>query len=202
MFNSLKVLLVLSVLITFVQSCNKGPLSGDMVSNMEKLDKLYGPCDNPHRKIVGAKQRMLCEDKQRAAGPSGKIPDPISLTDFSKNFNNAKSGVYQGMSVNSHLWQASLNILDQYPLKIVDSQGGFISTEWIMENTSPNQRCNIKVTVKSTELVSNGVKVKLICQQKTDGSWYNDNTEYSKEEKDLTLKILETAIQIKVEDQL
>ena len=51
-------------------------------------------------------------------------------------------------------------------------------------------------------LASNGVKVKLICQQKTDGSWYNDNTEYSKEEKDLTLKILETAIQIKVEDQL
>ena len=106
------------------------------------------------------------------------------------------------MAINPFLWQASLGIVDQYPLKIVDSQGGFISTEWIMENTSPDQRCNIKVTINSQELVSNGVKVKLICQKKTDGAWYNESTSYTSEEKDLTLKILETAIQLKAENEL
>ena len=203
MFKSFKILLILFVSLIFVQSCSEGPFGGNHAANMEKLDKIYGPCNNPHRKIVGKDARMLCEDKERAVGPSGKAKDPISLASIAKNFNNGGVGSnYQGMAINPFLWQASLGILDQYPLKIVDSQGGFISTEWIMENNSPNQRCNIKVTINSQELVSNGVKVKLICQKKTDDTWYNESTSYTSEENDLTLKILETAIQIKVENEL
>ncbi len=203
MFKSLWILFFLLSSLISIQSCSEGPLGGDHAANMAKLDKLYGPCNNPHRKIIGRDARMLCEDKERAAGPSGKTTDPISITSFAKNFNNGGVGSnYQGLAINPFLWQASLGILDQYPLKIVDSQGGFISTEWIMENNSPNQRCNIKVTINSQELVSNGVKVKLICQKKTDDTWYNESTSYTSEENDLTLKILETAIQIKVENEL
>lgn len=203
MFKSCKILIVLFVSLIFIQSCSQGPLSGDHAANMEKLDKIYGKCKNPHRQIVGKDARMICEDKERAAGPGGKTKDPISIVSLAKNLRNGGVGSnYQGMAINPFLWQASLGILDQYPLKIVDSQGGFISTDWIMENTSPNQRCNIKVTINSQELVSNGVKVKLICQKKTDDTWYNETTSYTSEEKDLTLKILETAIQIKVENEL
>ena len=46
------------------------------------------------------------------------------------------------------------------------------------------------------------VKVKLICQKKTDGAWYNESTSYTLRKKDLTLKILETAIQLKAENEL
>ena len=203
MFKPIRILLILFISFFIFQSCSKGPFGGDHAANMEKLDKLYGPCNNPHRKIVGRDARMLCEDKQRAVGPGGKEKPPISITNFAKNFNR-EGGVinYQGMAINPFLWQASLELLDEYPLRIVDSQGGVISTDWIIENTSPNQRCNVKITIKSQELVSNGVKVKLICQQKTDDAWYNDNSTYLDDEKDLTLKILEIANQIKVQDQL
>ena len=202
MIKSCKFLMILFVSLIFVQSCSEGPFGGNHAANMEKLDKLYGPCNNPHNKIVTKERRMLCEDKERAAGPGGKTKDPISITSFAKNFDGGVGSNYQGMVINPFLWQASLGILDQYPLKIVDSQGGFISTDWIMENSNPDQRCNVKVTINSRELVSNGVKVKLICQKKTDDTWYNETTSYTSEEKDLTLKILETAIQIKVENEL
>ena len=146
---------------------------------------------------------MLCEDRERAAGPGGKIKDPISITNFAKNFNNGGPvGSYESLRVNPFLWQASLNLLDEFPLKIVDAEGGFISTEWILEEENPDQRCNIKITITSRELISNGVKVKLLCQQKSNDDWYNDKSEYILEEKDLTLRILEIANQIKAENQL
>ena len=79
MYKSCKILIVLFVSLIFIQSCSQGPLSGDHAANMEKLDKIYGKCKNPHRQIVGKDARMICEDKERAAGPGGKAKDPISL---------------------------------------------------------------------------------------------------------------------------
>ena len=43
----------------------------------------------------------------------------------------------------------------------------------------------------SQELISTGVKTKIIRENQVDGQWYNDNTQYTNEEKNLTLKILE-----------
>ena len=196
MLSLIKPPILLAMIVILFQACSKGPLDGEMASNMSKLDDIYGPCKNPH-KILNAKERMLCEDKNRAAGPGGDVKSPLNLSKLAERLQDGGSTtIIQGLTVNQSLWQASLSLLDAYPIKIVDSQGGFISTEWITNNSSPNQRCNIKVTVTSKDLVSNGVKVKLVCENNIDGNWFTDNTAYVNEEKDLTLKILELANQI------
>ena len=85
------------------------------------------------------------------------------------------------------------SVVENYSLKTVDSQGGFISTEWILNPNLENKRCLIKINVLSQELISTGVKTKIICENQVDGQWYNDNAQYINEEKNLTLKILELA---------
>ena len=119
------------------------------------------------------------------------------------NFRSGGSkNLYQGLSINENLWNASLILLDQYALDIVDSQGGFISTDWIIKRENPNQRCLIKVNVTSQELLSNGVKVKLLCEQKELDVWYQDGLSYIKEEESLTLKILDIANELNVTEKL
>ena len=78
-------------------------------------------------------------------------------------------------------------------MKIADSQGGFIETEWINDSSNNSQRCLIKIQVRSTELISTGVSTNFICEKKVGGSWISDNQDYLEEEKQLTLKILEIA---------
>jgi len=46
------------------------------------------------------------------------------------------------------------------------------------------------------ELVSNGVNVKIICEDKIDEIWYKSENNYLKEEKELTLKILTEAARL------
>ena len=138
------------------------------------MDKIHGVCNNPYRNY-SKQEKKICEDKERAAGPDGEIGDPINITEMIENFRSGgQQTSYQGMTVNQNLWEASLILLDQYPLDIVDSQGGFISTDWIIKRENPNQRCLIKVNVTSQELLSNGVKVKLLCEQKELDVWYGD----------------------------
>ena len=87
---------------------------------------------------------------KRAAGPDGENGEPLNITKMIEDFRSGGSkNVYQGMSINENLWEASLILLDQYPLDIVDSQGGFISTAWIIGKGNLNQRCLIKVNVTS-----------------------------------------------------
>ena len=187
--------ILLFLLVFFLQSC--GPFKGDIEKNLEEMDKIHGKCNNPYREFTRA-QKKICEDKERAAGPDGKVDDPINLTKLIENYKNFREGNFStsyggGMSINRNLWGASLILLEQYPLDIVDAQGGFISTDWIIERESPNQRCLIKINITSEELVSSGVKVRLICEQKELDVWYQDGVTYAQEEKNLILKILEIA---------
>ena len=58
------------------------------------------------------------------------------------------------------------------------------------------------MNVTSQELVSNGVKVKLLCEEKELDVWYQDGVTYEKEEKILILKILNIANEINVTEKL
>ena len=192
------------LMIFFLQSCNT--FQGDINKNLEEMDKLYGKCNNPYREFNRA-QKRICEDKERAAGPDGEVGDPINLTKIIENYRNFGDGNFNrayggGMSINENLWEASLILLDRYPLDIVDAQGGFISTNWIVERETPNQRCLIKININSKELVSTGVNVRLLCEQKELDVWYQDGVEYTQEEKDLILKILEIADKLNTTEKL
>ena len=185
----------------FTVSCSKGLFDGDIQKNLKETDKIYGKCNNPNRQFTYV-EKQICESKERAAGPDGEIGEPFNLSEALTNFQNGnRNMVYGGMSVNSFLWNASLTVLDQYPIKEVDSEGGFISTDWILKEENPNQRCLVKVNVISTELISTGVKTKIICQNKTD-EWYSSDESFINEENQITLKILEIANKLSSIDSL
>jgi hypothetical protein len=95
---------------------------------------------------------------------------------------------------NRYLWQASLDVLSPFPIKIADNGGGYVETDWIIDyNQSSDKRCQIKVMVRSSELVSNGLKSTLNCQNFDGENWNTDKQKYPNEEKNITLKILEVA---------
>ncbi len=194
---------VLPFLLTFffITSYYKGLLDSDIQKKLKESDKIYGKCNNPNRQFTYL-QKQICESKERAAGPDGEVGDGINITDVLDKFKNGNQNiVYGGMNVNSYLWNGSLAVLDQYPLKEVDSEGGFISTDWILEEKNPDQRCLIKVNITSTELISTGIKTKIICQNKTD-EWYLSGENFINEENQITLKILELANELSSIDSL
>jgi hypothetical protein len=196
----MKTLITFLVLI-LLQSCSSGPLGGDIQKNLAETDKIYGKCNNPNRQFTYI-QKKICEDQVRAAGPDGVVGDPINLTEIFSGFGGNGKVVYAGSSSNEFLWNGALETLKEFPLKTVDSQGGFISTEWIFEETNPSQRCLIKVNITSRELMSNGVNTKILCQKKEINDWYPIKELFIEEEKNITLKILEKASQLSNLDSL
>ena len=185
--------LVSMALVLLLTSCSQGIMGGNLEKNLEETDKIYGKCNNPNRQM-SAIDKEICRGKVMATGPDGKIDDPINLTDIFDRINNPnKNVVYGGLSVNQYLWQGSLSVLENYPLQTVDSQGGFISTDWIINKDEPNRRCQIKINIISQDLISTGVKTKLLCQENDNDQWYPDGTLLVEEEKKITLTILEKA---------
>jgi hypothetical protein len=180
----------------FIVSCGKGLMDGNLEKNLEASDKMYGKCNNPNRTLTKV-EKEVCIAKTRAAGPNGEVKEPLNLNDIFDRFNNPnKNIVYAGSAVNQFLWQGSLSVLEEYPLQTVDSQGGFISTDWILNKDEPNKRCQVKVNVISQEFISTGVKTKIVCQEKDNDQWYLDNVGLFEEEKKITLKILEKAVEL------
>lgn len=160
--------------------------AGNLSEKQKELDKFYGECDNPSRPMTKVDYN-ICKAKEKA---KTNDKEKISLSGiFSKS---DKTTTVIGMPVNQDLWRASLKIVDSYPLKIVDSQGGYIETDWISDTNIKDQRCVIKINIYSSELVSNGVESKIICQQSINGNWQNQTEDIVASQK-LTLKILQTA---------
>ena len=92
--------------------------------------------------------------------------------------------------------------MTEFPLKLVDSQGGYLETEYIYEQDLNDKRCVIKVNVTSTELLSTGVTTKVLCQNRIQENWVSDGKEYKEESKQLTLSILTKASELSSKDQI
>ena len=190
------------VVALLISSCSQGLNDGNIEANLKKTDKIYGRCNNPNRQFTEI-EREICVAKERAAGPDGEVGDPINLTELIDKFNNpSKNVVYGGLSVNEFLWNGSLSVLGAYPLQTVDSQGGFISTEWILDKEEANKRCQIKINITSQEFVSTGVETKILCQKKDGSEWYPEKEILVEEEKKITLKILEKAQELSIAKDL
>ena len=178
MFRSLSVLIFLLLF----YSC-----TGTHEQNMARLDEQMG-CDNPH-KILSKEKYRQCLAKQRAGGES--------MFDLADGFDNllgqGDANIIYQSSVNPFLWNAGLEVTKTYPLKIADNQGGFIETEWIYDSNNTNQRCLIKIQIKSQELITTGVSSSFLCERNNGDVWVADNIAYTQEENQITLKILEIA---------
>ena len=193
--SPLKILFTFLVLIT-INACTNANKSEE---NLKKLEKIYGYCDNPHRNIP-PKQYETCIAKQDAAGPDGEIGESINISEIFDKFNNRSNNnqVAYIKSVNAELWQGTMDILSSYSLKLIDSEVGYVETDWIYEKDIPNKRCLIKVQITSVEIISTGVSSKLTCQSKEGENWYNDQKNYFDQEKKLTLTILSKAKEFSV----
>ena len=129
-----------------------------------------------------------------AAGADGIIDDNAGIP-FENLFNkdNQVSGSVIMTNVNKDLWVGSLETLDDYSLKIADSMGGYIETDWIYSPNVDDERCSIKVKILSREFVSNGVDVNFVCSKLINNNWVLIDNDFIEEEKRLHLKILENA---------
>jgi len=166
--------------------------------NLKKLDKLYGYCDNPHRSITG-KQYEICKAREDAAGPDGEIGEQQSVQEIIASItgrSNEENVTYVS-KINKHLWQGAMDKLSSYSIKLVDSEIGYIETDWIYNKSDVNSRCLVKVQIRSAELISTGVSSNIICEEQRNNNWYNDEKSYSAESKRLTLSILSRAQELK-----
>ena len=182
-------LFVIIFLVGFLTSCNS---PSNLESNLEKFDKIYGRCNNPHRDYSSPIEKSICENKDRAAGPDGEVGEPISIGDI---FNRSKTNQsIMVSSVNKNLWNGSLKTLNKYSIKNMDFDGGYIETDWIYDEKVENQRCLIKVLITSPELISTGVQSNIVCENFKNDKWYVNQDKLIEEEKLLTLQILQNAV--------
>jgi hypothetical protein len=98
-----------------------------------------------------------------------------------------------GTAVNKWLWNGSIETLESFPLKIADAFGGVIETDWLIKEGIPNERCAVKVLIKSKDLISNGVKVNMICQKYDGSSWVISNQDVSNANREIENSILTLA---------
>ena len=190
--KSSKILLLVALF--FIAGCS-AERAQQTEENLKRLDALYGYCDNPQRSIRSGREYEICKAKERANQGEPLTTEDLatSIQDFFRREERTSGGAGYSL-VNPYLWQASLKVLSPFSIKIADNGGGYIETDWILDyNQSQDARCQIKTIIMSPELVSNGVEVKINCQNFDGENWLGDQKNYIEEEKNLTIKILQTA---------
>ena len=134
-----------------------------------------------------------CSNNSVVTNPvSSKKPIPgLFSKDASKGISldsilNPQSSVSygNGANVNAYLWRASLNILSFTPLISTDALGGTIISDWYINKKNKNQRMKITAFIKTAELKSTGIGVKVHIHSLKDGYWSETYTN-----KDLETKI-------------
>ena len=134
---------------------------------------------------------------------TGKKPNPgifskdaekgISLSDILNPQENDTTGV----NLNAFLWRASLNVLSVAPLISTDALGGTIITDWYVNKNIEGQRIKITAFIKTSELRSDGIKVKVYIQNKEKGNWSDTLTNQDLETK-IENKILNEARNLRI----
>ena len=81
------------------------------------------------------------------------------------------------MSVNPFLWRAALETIDFMPLNSADQVGGTIITDWYVNKNIKNKRIKIMAYIKTSELRSDGVSVKVHVQKLESGVWTDTYTD-------------------------
>jgi len=75
------------------------------------------------------------------------------------------------ITVNSHLWRASLDTVSFMPLTNVDPFGGVILTDWYNDPATPDERYKLNVFVIGSQLRSDAIRVSAFQQKKKSGRW-------------------------------
>ena len=125
-----------------------------------------------------------CSGNQSVTNPvTGEKPTPglfskdsekgISISDIL----NRESTESISVNVNGYLWRASLDVLSIAPLISTDALGGTIITDWYVNKNIKNKRIKIMAYIKTSELRSDGVSVKVHVQKLESGDWTDTYTD-------------------------
>ena len=98
----------------------------------------------------------------------------LSITDLLSQ-NKKEDNI--GLNINAYLWRASINILSIAPLLSTDALGGVIITDWYINKNEPNKRIKITAFIKTKELRSNGISVKVHIQTMKNSVWSDTFTD-------------------------
>ena len=119
-----------------------------------------------------------CSNNQNLTNPvTGEKPTPGLFSKDSKKgislseILSPKESVGISANVNGFLWRASLQVLSIAPLISTDALGGTIITDWYVNKNIKNQRIKITAFIKTSELRSDGITVKVHLQNFNDGTW-------------------------------
>jgi len=188
-FNLILVTLIITLAIT---SCSQ---NRNLKKNLEEYDEVYGYCDNPHRQF-SKREYKICKGTEKAnAGDPDWEFEPETIEERLRAMIGAE-GVAVGSGgsyINQDLWNGAMKTVEQYPLKNVDSNGGYIESEWITESNNPNERCAIKIKILNQELTSTSVKTNLICQKLVNGNWVNKDEDLTDASNQITISVLKNA---------
>ena len=97
----------------------------------------------------------------------------ISLSDILSQKESSGNNV----NVNGYLWRASLNILSIAPLISTDALGGTIVTDWYVKKNIKDKRIKITAYIKTSELRSDGIKIKVHVQKLINNVWSDTTTD-------------------------
>jgi len=97
----------------------------------------------------------------------------ISLSDITGQKNISGNNI----NVNGYLWRASLNILSIVPLISTDAMGGTIITDWYVKESVKDKRIKITAYIKTSELRSDGIEIKVHVQKLINNVWSDTITD-------------------------
>ncbi len=93
-------------------------------------------------------------------------PEGISFGNVGEKENES------GLKINSYLWRASLDTISFMPLESADPFGGVILTDWYTPNGNSKERYKLNITILSSALKANGIKVSAFKEIKgSSGKW-------------------------------
>ena len=101
------------------------------------------------------------------------------------------------INVNGYLWRASLDVLSIAPLISTDALGGIIITDWYTNKNIKDKRIKITAHIRTSELRSDGIKIKVHVQKLINNVWsdtFTDNDLASK----IEISILNEARNLRV----
>ena len=115
----------------------------------------------------------ITEKKSKPGLFSKDAEKGISISDILNR--ESKEGI--SVNVNGYLWRASLDVLSIAPLISTDALGGTIITDWYVNKNIKNKRIKIMAYIKTSELRSDGVSVKVHVQKLESGVWTDTFTD-------------------------
>ena len=163
---------------------------GNNYQEVKERSMKTDPCK--YERTVGKAREDICLAKVRA-GTKGSKKGGLFDNILEELRGEVGSGNGQNVAVNKWLWNGSIEAVEDFPLRIADAFGGVIETDWISNNDIPDQRCAIKILIKSKELLSNAVSANMICQSFNGKDWALNNEDLSEANREIENSILSLA---------